>query len=297
MAKYQQFWTARFSAAPDHAEKLSAAFQDDAVALTVLAPPRRKTAVVEALYKTEPDEARLNAQLSLAAMLHGLPLPKLSIAVVPPLDWLEKVASDFPALPIARWTIHGAMHRSAVPDRRYALQIDATSAFGTGEHPTTRGCLIMLHQLLKHTAPQSMLDVGCGSAILAMGFLKSRTGKAVAVDLDAESIRVAKENANVNGLAPRMTILLGSGYRNRQVRAKAPYDLIMANIFAGPLSQMAKDLKRHLRPGGHAILSGILNHQANRVITAHRQQGLIVTRKMIIGEWSILALHRPLRAQ
>ncbi len=292
MSIARTFWTIRFTAPPDKADRFARVFEDDALAVTVMSPPRTVHASVEALYDHEPDLAAASARVTILATMNGWATPQLRVTEVPPLDWLKKVAEDFPPLRIARWTVHGAQHRAAVPDRRYALQIDATSAFGTGEHPTTRGCLIALDRLLKRTSPRRMLDVGCGSGILAMAFTKSRPGQAIAVDLDADSVRIAVNNAQGNGLRQRLNAFLGSGYRDRRVRSSAPYDLIMANIFAVPLSHMAKDLKRHLKPGGEAILSGILNHQANRVIAAHRMQGIHLTRRITIGEWSVLMLKR-----
>jgi ribosomal protein L11 methyltransferase len=286
------FWSVRFRASPEAAQTLSVVFQDSAVAVTIIAPPRNKSATVEGLYNTEPNLSGLTAQLTVVAMLDGLITPKLEVTKLPPLDWIKKVAEDFPQLSIARWTVHGAQHRHAVPDRRHALQIDATSAFGTGEHPTTRGCLIVLDRLLRAHDPRYMLDVGCGSGILAMAYAKSRPGRAVGVDLDSDSVAIAHANMRTNGLNLRVRIWLGNGYGHRQVRRYAPYDLIMANIFAKPLSHMAKDLKHHLRPGGFAILSGLLNSQANQVLAAHRLQKIKLVRRIRIGEWSVLVLKR-----
>ncbi|NTU77759.1 MAG: methyltransferase domain-containing protein, partial [Alphaproteobacteria bacterium] len=141
-----------------------------------------------------------------------------------------------------------------------------------------------------------MLDIGCGSGILAMAFAQATRGKAVAVDLDPDSVKIAKGNVENNGLAAFVKTGLSNGYRSALVKNNAPYDLIMANIFADPLRKMAKDLKQHLRPGGMAILSGILNNQANAVLSAHRQQGLNLVKRQRLGEWTVLALERPSKA-
>ena len=291
-----KLWRAAFAAPAALVETFADAL-GDAAALTILAPPRKSEARIEALFDHEPDKAALAARLAVIAALCRAKAPKLDIREVPQLDWLKKVAGDFPPFDVARWTVYGAQHRAKVLRPRLALQIDATSAFGTGEHPTTKGCLLMLDRLLKKKAPRLALDMGCGSGILAMAYAKAAHGKAVAVDLDPESVQIAAANAKANGLQSRVRIGLGNGYRAALVRQNGPYDLVMANIFAGPLCKMAKDLKRHLGPGGVAVLSGLLNHQANAVLAAHQAQGLRLVKRLRIGEWAVLALKRPVRAK
>ncbi|MDX2027504.1 MAG: 50S ribosomal protein L11 methyltransferase [Alphaproteobacteria bacterium] len=293
-------WAVDITTSPERAEALADAL-GETLALTILAPPRSRKARIEALYVEEPDRAVLTAQLAVAAALHKSRPPKFHIRQVPKLDWLRKVAGDFPPLKAGRWTIHGAQHRKSVPDRRMALQIDAASAFGTGEHPTTRGCLLMLDHILKKKKPtrdiERMLDVGCGSGILAMAWAQAcHRGRAIGVDLDPDSVRIARENAAINGLSAKTRIGLGLGYNSVLVRRNGPYDLVMANIFAGPISHMAKELNRHLRPGGIVILSGFLGPQANRVLAAHRMQKLHLIKRLQIGEWVVLALKRRARA-
>ena len=287
-------WIVTVAAPTAHADALGDMLGDNAVSLTVLAPPRKSQATIEAIFDFEPDARDIHARLGIFAAMHKIHIPKPDIRPAPPLDWLKKVAEDFPPLRIARWTVHGAMHRAKVPDRLTAMQIDATNAFGTGEHPTTRGCLIMLDKILKSGfRPRLMADIGCGSGILAMACTLAARGRAVAVDLDPDSVQIAQRNVRANGLGEKIRTGRSRGYTHSLVRRYAPYDLIMANIFARPLSQMAKDLKNNLRPGGVAILSGLLTVQANLVIAAHRMQGLALIEHRKIGEWSILALSRP----
>lgn len=293
MPAVKKLWMAAAETAPEAAEIVADILGEKAAALTILSPPRAGKARIEALYQEEPDRAALTSQILVATTLNGLRAPKLEVQETPSFDWLKKVAEDFPPFRTAGWTIHGAGHRHSVPDRRLALQIDASSAFGTGEHPTTRGCLVMLDWLLKREQPRRMLDMGCGSGILAMAYAKTTHGRAVGVDLDPDSVLIAQENIRANGLQKEVRVALGRGYTSALVKSNAPYDLIMANIFAGPLSQMAADLRRHLKPGGTAILAGLLNAQANRVLAAHRAQGLYLAKRLVIGEWSILALRRP----
>lgn len=292
-----ELWAVQIETTSALTETIAEFLGEAALALTVLAPPRSPTIRIEAIYGEQPDKAALTATLSVTATLHKAKLPKLHIQKVPNLDWLHKVAADFPPLPIARWIIYGAQHRASAlvlsPNHRLTLQIDATNAFGTGEHPTTRGCLVMLDQILKKNRKgRHMLDMGCGSGILAMAWAKAHPGRASGVDCDPLSVRIAKNNAQVNGLQGRIRIGQGRGYSGQLVRRNAPYDLIMANIFARPLAVMAKDLKRNLRPGGFAILSGLLTHQANLVLAAHRMQKIYPVKCFRIGDWSVLVLKR-----
>jgi ribosomal protein L11 methyltransferase len=280
-----------------YADAVGDLFMEEAVSLTVLSPPRKAQATVEVLFDYEPNMAQMNARVAIFAAMNKIKLLNTHIRPAPNLDWLKKVAEDFPPLKISRWTVHGAMHRGKVPNRLWAMQIDATNAFGTGEHPTTRGCLLMLDQVLKSGfRPKRMIDIGCGSGILAMACMQASRGRAVAIDLDPDSVQIAAANVRQNGLGGRIKVARSRGYDASLVRRHAPYDLVMANIFARPLSQMARDLKKYLRQGGVAILSGLLTTQANGVIAAHRMQGLVLVRHIKIGEWSVLALTRPDRA-
>lgn len=290
----RQLWIATLEVAAPFADAVSDVLGEGAVSLSVLAPPRKEMAVVEAIFDREPDAADIGARLAVYAAVMGVEVPAPVIKPAPSLDWLKKVAEDFPPLRVARWTVHGALHRRRVPNRTRALQIDATSAFGTGEHPTTQGCLVMLDRLLKAgLRPRRMADIGCGSGILAMACEQVARGLAVAVDLDPDSVQVAKGNVRGNGLSPHVRVGHSRGYAAPLVRRHAPYDLIMANIFARPLCQLAHDLKKNLAPGGVVILSGLLNTQAKAVIAAHRAQGLALARRLVLGEWSVLAFkHR-----
>jgi len=349
----KKIWSVIAVAEPATADAMADALEENSLALSILAPPRTKETRIEALYAEVPNHAAVTMRLAVAAAVHGAKMPKFRICEMPQLDWLKKVAGDFPPLRLARWTVFGAQHRTAVAPSRFNLQIDATSAFGTGEHPTTRGCLVMLEWVLKrknftclanpspdpsrkgrgtlaaHTekifntricgkfcfrslrqrssplagevrrgvgstsTTLKLLDLGSGSGILAMAWAQATRGQAIAVDLDPESVNAATDNVRINGLRSYVHVGLSDGYRSSLVKQAAPYDLIMANIFAGPLCRIAKDLKRHLKPGGRAILAGMLNRQANAVLSAHRMQGLRLEKRLVIGEWTILALHRP----
>jgi len=291
------FWNLRLFCSETALSLIEEAFNEEAAALSVLEDGTDK--IVEALFQKAPDLPALHAKLGVLAALAGVDSFRFEIIPLGNLDWIKKVCEHFEPLPIARWTIFGAAFRDQISPMTLGLQIDATSAFGTGEHPTTRGCLLMLDRLLRRF-PRStrwhMLDMGCGSGILAMAFAKATEGRALGIDMDAQSIEIARSNLANNNLEDHIRVETGMGYSHPLVAQNAPYDLIMANVFARPLCEMAKDLKDHLKPGGYAILSGLLNPQANAVLAAHRQQGLVLRHRMRLGSWSVLALYRPVRA-
>jgi len=293
MRSPRTLWFVRFSLSAAAAEAVADGFAEDAASVSVFSLPRHDQAEIEVLYEQEPDRAAVEVRLDLLASALGFPTPSFTLDAMPKLDWLKKVASDFPPIKIARWTVHGALHRKKVPNRLYAMQIDATNVFGTGEHPTTRGCLLMLHKVLKAgVKPRRMADIGCGSGILAMGCVQSTRGEAVAVDLDPDSATIALKNVRQNGLGAKIRVGRGRGSAAPLIKEAGPYDLVMANIFADPLCEMAKDLKDNLKQGGIAILSGLLTTQAKKVIAAHRMQGLSLLEHRILGEWSVLLLKR-----
>ncbi len=297
MNSNKRLWLLSFTCPVAYLDVFADGISENAISLSFLTPPRKMTASLEAIFDTKPNGRSLAAKLAILALMNQTKAPTLTIKRMPNLNWLKKVSSDFPPHKVASWTIFGAAHKQSITRPRSALQIDATSAFGTGEHPTTKGCLIMLEHIMKNKRlGHSMLDVGCGTGILAMAYVQKKRGQAVAVDLDKQSVAIAKGNVRSNGLQRNIRLQEGNGYRLPLVKNSAPYDLIMANILAQPLTKLAKDLSRHLKPGGQAILAGLLTSQAARVIAAHSCHKVFLTKRIKIGEWTILAMKRPLKA-
>jgi ribosomal protein L11 methyltransferase len=183
----------------------------------------------------------------------------LRAEAVADVDWLQQVHRDFPPIALGRFFVYGSHYVGAMPKNKIALNIDAATAFGSGEHETTKACLMAL-ELLHDKPCAKALDMGCGSGILALAIKKLWPDAAVlAVDIDPESVRVTKRHADMND-ADVMAVA-GDGYAAKEVGAAAVYDLITANILAGPLIAMAPDLNRVLKPGGFAVLSGLLVRQ------------------------------------
>ena len=213
------------------------------------------------------------------------------LMIHPHTNWLEQVHRDFPPLTLGSFFIYGSHYTGEKPDGLIALNIDAATAFGSGEHETTKACLMALETLKEKFLPRKALDMGCGSGILALAIKKLWPDCAVfAVDIDPESVRVTARHADMNGLS--VSSAAGDGYQTDLVHQNTGYDLIVANILAGPLVEMAPDLNKNLNRGGYGILSGLLARQERDVIAAHQAQGLFLQQSIPMNEWRALIFQK-----
>ncbi|HEV8677750.1 MAG TPA: 50S ribosomal protein L11 methyltransferase [Stellaceae bacterium] len=244
---------------------------------------------VEAYPRAPVLDPALEVRLALAAAASGGRLISIREARMPERDWLADNRRAFPPLRIGRFFIHGSHWHGRAPAGAIALEIDAATAFGTGEHPSTRGCLVALDSLARRRRFRHPLDIGSGSGILAIAAAKRLHRRVLASDVDCGAVRVAGHHVRRNGLAGRVRLVCAAGYRSRAVQ-RARYDLILANILARPLALMARDLGRAVAPGGVAVLAGLLRRQEALVLTAHRAQGLALVRRLVIEGWSTLIL-------
>lgn len=218
-----------------------------------------------------------------------IPLKNLTCGPTPQIDWLVENRRAFPPISVGDFFIYSSFYEDTLPTDRHGIKLDAATAFGSGEHPTTAGCLEAMTDLYRHGfRPQKILDMGCGSGLLALGAAKLWRVPVLAVDNDPEAVRVSQENTANNGVETYVTCALSDGYDPCIVTK--PYDLIIANILANPLCEMAGALAENLQPLGHAILSGILNAQAPSVIEAHAAKKLFLVDQIVRGDWSILHL-------
>lgn len=246
---------------------------------------------IEAVREATADPDALSAALALAAGLTGHDAT-LARNPTEAEGWLARTVEAFPEQPIAtRFLVRPSHAEQRRVWGRHVLTLDAGLAFGSGEHSSTRGCLTAL-EALRLPPNARVLDLGAGSGILAMGAAKLAHVRVLASDLDPWSVRVAEENAVANGLRGRIRAVLALGWNHREIHARAPYDLVFANILARPLCAMAKDLAQHLAPGGRAILAGLLDSQVQMVLAAHRRQGLVLERQISLTPWSTLVLRR-----
>jgi ribosomal protein L11 methyltransferase len=172
------------------------------------------------------------------------------------------------------------------------IRLDAGMAFGTGRHETTRGCLIALDRLARRLRPRRMLDLGCGSGILAIAMAKLWPGEIVAADVDRDAVAVAKANAADNGVASRVAFVVSRGFASSGVRTAGPYDLIAANILAAPLVRMAPALTKQLLPGGTAVLSGLLDGEKAAVLAAYAKLSVAPVDEIGLDGWATLVVRR-----
>ncbi|WP_136634680.1 50S ribosomal protein L11 methyltransferase [Pseudooceanicola onchidii] len=241
-------------------------------------------------YFTEaPDEAGL----ALLATLHEA--RPFAVSELPDVDWVAKVKRELAPIRAGRFYLYGSHDADSVPADVEPLLIEAAMAFGTGHHGTTQGCLRALDRLATQgVVAEKVADIGCGTAVLAMAAARIWPGVPVASDIDPVAVEVAEANLAANGMAGRVTCLEATGFDHEAIHAGAPYDLIFANILKGPLIDLAPDVTSHLAPGGHVILSGLLNEQAEAVTAAYVAQGLAQVEAEQIGDWSTLVLKKPI---
>jgi ribosomal protein L11 methyltransferase len=207
-------------------------------------------------------------------------------------DWVKASLEDLVPVPAGRFVVHGQHDRDRVAPNKLGIEIEAALAFGTGHHGTTRGCLLLLDHVLKAWRPRRVLDLGTGTGVLAIAAAKALHEKVLASDIDPPSVQVARENARLNVAGHLVQAVRATGFSAPQFADAAPFDLVLANILANPLRQLAAPMARHLAPSALVILSGLLTHQAPGVIAAYRARGLVPVRHLRIEGWSSLLLRK-----
>ena len=236
-------------------------------------------------FPTTPEEAD-----GLVAALGEYPELKTVVEKLADADWLAMALSGLPPVRAGRFFVFGAHDKGRAPTNTVNLRIEAGAAFGTGHHSTTVGCLFAYDELIKARRFERVLDVGAGTGVLAIAAARTGSAKAVGTDIDGPSVRISRENAKLNKANARFVHASGLGHR--LVRDAAPYDLVFANILAPPLVALSQDIKGALKPGGFAILSGLLRTQERRVLAAYLSKGFRLHRRLHRDAWATLVLRR-----
>ena len=240
---------------------------------------------VGAYFETPPDDIGL----ALLAASHGA--RPFAVSEVPDVDWVAKVKRELSPVEAGRFFVYGSHDADLVPAGRIALLIEAAMAFGTGHHGTTLGCLRALDRLVDAGfVAQNVADVGCGTAVLGMAAAHVYPNPVIASDIDPVAVEVAAANVAANGLSGRVICAEAAGFDAAALTARAPYDLVFANILKGPLIALAPDMAKHLTADGYVILSGILNEQADEVAGVYARVGFNVTHREEIVDWTTLTL-------
>jgi ribosomal protein L11 methyltransferase len=267
---------------------LEAAESPQALAVTLFESGHDRIEV-SAHYASEPSR-HLLTQLIEASTLDGH-LGALRIEKLPQKNWVAEAESLRGPVRAGRFLVHGRHDRGKVPTGRFTLEIDASVAFGTAHHATTRGCLIALDRLARREHPRSVLDIGTGTGILAIAAAKALNANVVASDMDAIAVAVAAENVRTNGVQSRVIVVEADGLAHPALR-RAKADLLFANILLRPLLDLAPAFSLALRPGGICVLSGLLAPQARQVEARYRGLGFSLDSRILLDGWATLLLRR-----
>ena len=266
----------------------------DLAALLELTPPHPQAVLVsEEPFRDDATVEALYAQLPDGDLLEKLAGRAVHVALLPDLDWIKLSQEGLPPVRAGRFFVYGAHDAGKVPHAVIPMRIEAGMAFGTGHHETTALCLATLSDLAKRRRYSRVLDLGCGTGLLAIGAAKLWRRRVIASDIDPVAIEVARENAVANRESPLVRAVVADGMDHPVLAAGAPYDLIVANILAGPLTHLAPGIARGVVRGGTLILSGLLRWQENLVLGFYRPHGLILKDIRRDGPWSALVLERP----
>jgi ribosomal protein L11 methyltransferase len=239
-----------------------------------------------------PDQASIRELVSLAAsdeIARGI-----TFDTVEAKDWVKASLEDLVPVHAGRFIVHGRHDRARVPPNKLGIEIEAALAFGTGHHGTTRGCLLLLDRVLRSRSPKRVLDLGSGTGVLVIAAARALRRRVLASDIDPVSVGVARHNARLNGVGNLVQAIRATGFSAPQFESRGPFDLVLANILANPLRQMATPMAAHLAPSALVILSGLLPHQAQGVIAAYRGRGLILRRQLLMDGWSSLLMQRAM---
>ena len=241
-------------------------------------------------FAAAPDQAWLRELVAISA---GNEIAtSLAFDTVEAKDWVKASLEDLVPVPAGRFVVHGSHDRDRVAPNKLAIEIEAALAFGTGHHGTTRGCLLLLDHVLKSSRPRNVLDLGSGTGVLAIAAAKALHRAVLASDIDPPSVRVAAENAALNEVGSLVRVIRATGFAAPDFARAGPFDLVLANILANPLRQLASPMARHLAHRAYVILSGLLTPQAPAVIAAYRARGLVPLRHLRIEGWSSLLLRK-----
>jgi ribosomal protein L11 methyltransferase len=268
---------------------LNESLDDDQAAVAAYERPDGRWSI-SVHFAAPPDEAAIRGLVSLAA---GDDIAQhITFDTVEAKDWVKSSLEDLVPVAAGRFIVHGRHDRARVAANRLGIEIEAALAFGTGHHGTTRGCLLLLGEVLRARKPRRVLDLGTGTGVLAIAAAKALRRRVLASDIDPVSVHVARDNARLNGAGNLVEAICATGFSAPQFASRGPFDLVLANILANPLRQMATPMAAHLAPSALVILSGLLPHQAQGVIASYRARGLILRRQLRIDGWSSLLMQR-----
>lgn len=274
-----------------HSDAFADAVEPFAGALSLFAIEGTGETRITAYGSDAPDEAQLKAALDAVAEALDVSMPPVHVVWLPDIDWVAENQARFAPVRAGRFHIHDSYHLDPPPAGAVPVMVDAATAFGTGHHGTTHGCLEAFDMLLTAGAVRApILDLGCGTGILGIAAAKSARVPVLASDIDPIAVRMAQENIRVNGVARYMRAVYSRGLEAVAVRQHGPFGLIFANILSRPLQKLAPSIAVARAPGAPVILSGLLHHQEPAVLSAYRAQGMALRMRLRRDEWSTLVV-------
>ncbi len=244
--------------------------------------------MLSAYFDEEPDIETINALLKEHG---GLGAP--DIEELPDIDWVAHALEGLGVVRCGRFLLYGVHDADKLSEEGddIPIRIDANQAFGTGHHPTTAGCLTLLDRFAGF-APKTIFDLGCGSAVLAIAAAKLWGRNILASDIDENSVAIARENAELNGVADQVDIITAAGFDHEAISSAAPFDFVFANILAGPLKELAPAMAEHVSKNGRVMLAGLMAEQADGVIAAYDEAGFRLINRLDQPTWPVLLLVR-----
>ena len=241
----------------------------------------------EALCEGEPD---LSAFDAVARDVLGGKVDFSADRIDPDTDWIARSLQGLPPVEAGGFFIHASHNADRIPARTIPIRIEAAQAFGTGHHETTMGCLRAIDEIVDRQHPENCLDVGTGTGVLAIALAKRLQRHIMASDIDPIAVETTLDNARLNGVEKQITCVQAAGLDHETIRAKSPFDLIVANILAAPLAQLAPDISRATAKGSTLVLSGLLNTQAADIQETYARHGFALEKRLPINDWTTLVL-------
>lgn len=272
-------------------EHLGGRFEDDGYPLATMEIDEDNDVWEISLYAGADERQHLLAEMK-ACLDPVFSSPDIKVEILPEIDWVAHSLEGLQPVRAGRFLVHGSHDRHRVRSGDVAIEIDAGRAFGTGHHGTTEGCLEMIDRVLRMHPYKRILDLGTGSGVLAIAAARLCHARILATDIDPVAVEVARQNARTNRCGSRITMKTAAGFHADIFARSGPFDLIIANILARPLMQLAPALNRNLAARGDVILSGILAEQRMKVLAAYRMQGLYHRRTLWRDGWVTMRLSR-----
>lgn len=247
--------------------------------------------LLEVYYQKNPDILELKRAIREMASIFNIDPPDISLEQLENQNWVAESQKILEPIDAGRFYLYGSHDVETIPNDRISILMEAGQAFGTGSHETTNGCLLAISDLLEKVTPDTALDLGCGSGVLAIAIAKQWNCMIIASDIDPIATQTTSENILANEVAG-ITAITCDGFKNTALVMPAPYDLVVANILAKPLIALAPDIVTHLNDNAYLVLSGLLDEQKESVLEAYEKLGMEHSNSFPINEWQTLVLRK-----